>query len=239
MIAGPAGGVTVSGGGQSRVFQVDNLVTASISGMTITGGNVDDDGLYNGGGLYNDGGNVTLTNCTIRGNSAGDGGGVFNGGTATLANCTVSGNSASNGLACGGGLYNGGTATLTNCTVSGNSADLFGSGVYDPGTATLTNCTVSGNTGGGLFDYLGGGTATLTNTIVAGNQGEDLDGALTAASTHNLIGGDPLLAPLGNYGGPTQTMALLPGSPAIDAEAPADRTSPANDQPRPEPGRPP
>jgi len=39
-IKGPAGGVTVSGGGASRVFEVDALVTASISGMTITGGNV-------------------------------------------------------------------------------------------------------------------------------------------------------------------------------------------------------
>src|SRR5262249_55074091 len=38
-ITGPAGGVTVNGGGNSRVFQVDGLVTASISGMTITGGN--------------------------------------------------------------------------------------------------------------------------------------------------------------------------------------------------------
>ena len=37
------------------------------------------------------------------------------------------------------------------------------------------------------------------------------------AAANNLIGGNPLLAPLGNYGGPTQTMALLPGSPAIDA----------------------
>ena len=51
-ITGPAAGVTVSGGGASRVFQVDSSVTASISGMTITGGNV---GYYGGGGLYNDG----------------------------------------------------------------------------------------------------------------------------------------------------------------------------------------
>ena len=50
-------------------------------------------------------GTITLTNCTISGNSAGcDGGGLYNlGGTTTLTNCTVSGNSAGNG---GGGLYN-------------------------------------------------------------------------------------------------------------------------------------
>ena len=33
----------------------------------------------------------------------------------------------------------------------------------------------------------------------------------------DLVGVNPDLAPLGDYGGPTQTMALLPGSPAIDA----------------------
>ena len=50
-IVGPAAGVTVSGGGQSRVFQVDAGVTASFSGLTITGGSTDG----SGGGLANDG----------------------------------------------------------------------------------------------------------------------------------------------------------------------------------------
>ena len=64
--------MTVSGGGTSRVFQVDAGVTASISGLTITGGNA---GYSTGGGLYNDG-TATLTNCTVSGNSAtGNGGG--------------------------------------------------------------------------------------------------------------------------------------------------------------------
>src|SRR6516165_721964 len=52
-ITGAAAGVTVKGGGLSRVFLVDGGVTASISGLTITGGN---SGNYNGGGLYNHGG---------------------------------------------------------------------------------------------------------------------------------------------------------------------------------------
>src|SRR5262249_13112577 len=116
-ITGPAAGVTVSGNNASRVFQVNGLVTASISGMTISGGNA---------GSY------------------GAGGGLLNRGTVTLTNCTVSGNSAGGG---GGGLLNLGTATLTNCTVSGNSASFGGGGVYNAGTLTLTNCTVSGNSG--------------------------------------------------------------------------------------------
>src|SRR5262249_49763874 len=91
-ITGPAAGVTVSGGGLSRVFQVDGLVKASISGLTITGGNTAS--FYGGSGLYCGGGStVTLTNCTVSGNYASDiGGGVFNAGSLALTNCTVSGN---------------------------------------------------------------------------------------------------------------------------------------------------
>ena len=54
-------------------------------------------------------------------------------------------------------------------------------------------------------------------SIVAGNVGGDLDGTGTTTGTGNITTGDPLLAPLGDYGGPTQTMALQPGSPARNA----------------------
>ena len=64
-ITGPSAGVTVSGGGLSRVFQFDANVTASISQMTITGGSATD-----GGGLYNLG-TATLTDCLVVGNSSG------------------------------------------------------------------------------------------------------------------------------------------------------------------------
>jgi hypothetical protein len=267
-ISGPAAGVTVRGGGASRVFMVDALASACIAGMTITGGNASDGHASSGGGLLNLGtamlinctvsvnfadigggmanyGAATLNHCTIRGNSVanfdgyqatgGFGGGLVNDGTVTLNNCTLSGNSADNSAnhaeSFGGGLVNGGTATLNNCTLSGNSTyndgqfgEARGGGLVNGGTATLNNCTVSRNgtyTSLDGYGYVGGldnsGTATLTNTIVASNFGGDLDGSLTAASTHNLIGGDPLLAPLGDYGGAGQTMPLLPGSPAIDA----------------------
>ena len=165
-ITGPKAGVTVSGGEHSRVFQVDGGVTATISGLTITGGNT----ANNGGGLYNDGGTATLTNCTVSGNTtapsspSGYGGGLFNlNGTVTLTNCTVSENYSYYG----GGLDNlNGTATLKNCTVSGNSAGT-GGGVYNggsTGTATLNNTSVSGNTaafGGGITNWLG--KVTLLN----------------------------------------------------------------------------
>ena len=190
-------------------------------------------------------GTTTLTDCTVSGNyrHGGSGGGVVtDDSTTTLTNCTVSGNSAVSG----GGLYtdNYGTTTLTNCTVSGNSASGNGGGVYTTsgGTTTMAGATVSGNSagisGGGLYN--GDGTVNIGNTIVAENtattSGPDALGTF-ASQGNNLIGEtdgssgwvgsdltgtsaqplNPLLAPLGNYGGPTQTMALLPGSPAIDA----------------------
>ena len=120
-ITGPAAGVTISGGGLGRVFQIDAQVTAAISGLTITGGNVDGPGA----GVANYDGTLTLTKCTVSGNSAAYGGGglyTTDYGTTTLTDSIVSGNSAVNG----GGLYssNYGSTLLTNCTVSGNSASM-------------------------------------------------------------------------------------------------------------------
>ena len=120
-ITGPAAGVTVSGGGLSRVFQVDANVTASISGLTITGGSTT--------AAAEPGSRADSTSAELR-----NGGGLFNyGGTTTLTNCTVSGNSASRRVAAAAVQLDG-TLTLTNCTVSGNSAGSFegGGGLYNP-----------------------------------------------------------------------------------------------------------
>ena len=207
-ITGPGANLlTISGGGGGKVFSVYG--SADLSGLTITGGYGD----FSGG--LSSTGTTVLTNCTIAGNSGVYGGGLFNAnGTLTLDNCTVAGNSTSH---LGGGLDNafGGTTSLTNCTVSGNFAGDGGGLENFDGTLSLTDCTVTGNAaveGGGLNNQ---GSLTLTNTIVAGQEsGGDIAGGFTDGGG-NLIGGDPLLAPLGDYGGPTPTVALLPGSPAI------------------------
>ena len=257
--------MTISGGGISRVFLIDSGVTASISGLTISGGSVIGNGgglanygtatltdcntsgnyaaSYNGadglivslgGGVFNsDTADLTLTKCTVSGNSTSDGGGggVWNAGIANLTGCTLSGNITS--FYGGGGLNNSGTADLTDCTLSGSYA-RYGGGLQNSGAANLTDCTISGNyaySGGGIDNA--GGTTTLTNTIVAGNSSGDIEGQVSGSNNligtggsgglvngqgGNLVGvADPLLAPLGNYGGPTQTVALLPGSPAIGA----------------------
>src|SRR5262249_43678776 len=105
------------------------------------------------------------------------------------------------------------------------------------GNLTMTSCTVAGNSGGGIRND--SALFTLRNTVVAHNTadpGPDVFGSLTSLG-HNLIGEtdgstgwvasdrtgtkasppDPRRRPLQDNGGPTATMALLPGSPALDA----------------------
>ena len=219
-ITGPAAGVTVSGGGLSRVFQVDVGVTATISGLTIAGGKTSGDG----GGLNNFG-TVALTDCTVSGNTANGGNGSYSsfgggfensGGDATLINCTISGNTV-NGW--GGGMeISGGLATLINCTISNNVAGYGGSGLYvQVGLINLTNTIVAGNrsSNGAVSDIDDDWISfSGTNNLI----GTDGSGGLRNGHNGNIVGvSNPGLAPLGNYGGPTQTMPLLPGSPAIDA----------------------
>ena len=180
---------------------------------------------------------MTVDSSTLSGNSSvGYGGGIYDGGTATVQNSTLTGNSAFGG----GGIDNDSTLTVDSSTLTGNSA-YHGGGIYDRGTATVHNSTLSGNSindgGGGIYTR---GTSTLDNTIVAANFSVDIDGAIASSSSHNLIGVDtnlsgisngsngnqigtaaapinPMLGSLQDNGGPTQSMALLPGSPALDA----------------------
>ena len=207
-ITGSAMGVTVNAGGLSGVLQVDAKVTASISGMTITGGNT---GYAVGGGVYNRG-TLSMANCTVSGNYGNTGGGFFNAGPLSLINCTVSGNTA----VVGAGEYNtyGTSARLINCTVSGNAASLYFGGFAGSTATTVGNTIIAGNTAPQNPDVVG-----LPHSL--GNNLIGITAPLAWVSS-DLIGTaaapvDPHLAPLGNYGGPTETMALLPGSPALGA----------------------
>jgi len=88
--------------------------------------------------------------------------------------------------------------------------------VYNSGTATLGNTIVAGNTASASGPDALGTVASQGNNLVGETDGSSgwVSSDLTGTIATPL---NPLLAPLGNYGGPTQTMALLPGSPAIDA----------------------
>jgi hypothetical protein len=188
--------LSVSGNNAGRVFRIDPAVTATISGLTVTGGAAGD----HGGGVYIEG-SATLTGCVITGSSAQYGGGLFNHGTAKFIDCSVSGNtatfegagiyndgsltleqssiSANTSHELGGGLQNKGTATLNGSTIISNTSQDGGGGVYNSRTVTLTNCTISGNTGsqgGGLTNYA---TATLTNCTIGFNSAASGGGGLS------------------------------------------------------------
>ncbi len=210
-ITGPAAGVTISANNASRVFAVLSGAAADFSRLTITGGNAA--GFGSGGGIINIG-TLSLTDCTVSGNTSPTGGGISNYGYLSLTNCTVSGNSA----LVGGGIWDVVSVTLTNCTVSGNTATNSGGGLYsDGGLFTLTNTIVAGNTaaGGSPSDIqVRGTTVTGTNNLI----GTGGSGGLVDGVDGNIVGvANPGLSALGNFGGPVQTIALLFGSPAINA----------------------
>ncbi len=219
---------SINGGG---IWSYQSGAT-TITGNTISGNSAGSDG----GGIWSyQSGTTTITGSTISGNSANDdGGGIWSrnqiGGTTTITGSTISGNSASSD---GGGIYstNDGTTTITGSTISGNSASSDGGGIWSAnyGTATSSSTILAGNTadtsGPDLFQSYG--TLAVTFSLIGNNAGSGLTESQIPDADGNLIGGsvggiiDPLLGPLANNGGPTQTHALLAGSLAIDAGDPA------------------
>ena len=240
--------VTIDGNMTSRIFYVNGGVTAYISGLTISNGNV----TANGGGILNFG-TLTIYRSTISGNTAGEyDGGISNwSGTLTVTNSTISGNTATNYS--GGGIGNfSGTLTVTNSTISGNQAAHSGGGIYTNNNTMLNHVTITDNladsnddgTGSGGGIYISAGSPVVFSSIISGNHektggvnvDDDVGGSLAGSSTYNLIGVggglsdgvdgnqvgvvDPKLMPLGWYGGTTQTHALMSDSTAIDAASP-------------------
>lgn len=181
-----------------------------------------------GAAFYNPGGTMTIENCAIINNTGGgSGAAIYNvsGGQMTLLNCTISGNSAPSGS--GGAIYNvtGGTVlTMVNCTVSSNSASGQAGGVFAPsGVFNSRNSIFADNTAGSNPDFSGTFTSQGYN-LIENTAGTTIVGNLTG----NITGLDPNLGPLQDNGGNTLTQALLTGSPAIDA---GDNTgAPATDQ---------
>ena len=222
--SGAGGGLDIEPGGTATAYY------STLSGNSAT----------TGGGIDNNG-SLSLAISTIESNTAGgSGGGVGNeyGGTLTLTNSTLIGNQAGGS---GGGLSNASAASLTNATIATNTGTNAG-GVLNTGTLVAINATIAENSvsstgiGGGL--YAQAGDAKLFNSIVASNtagtsKASNVAGSLALTSANNLFGTGgsgglttfdnnlinvaiPNLGPLANNGGPTETIALLAGSPAID-----------------------
>jgi predicted outer membrane repeat protein len=137
-----------------------------------------------GGGLFLNGAGSLASNCTIRGNSAAIGGGVYLVNGAAITHSIVENNTATNGS--GGGIYSETRAqTVGNCVMAGNKAYASGGGVYN---ATLNNCVLSNNAagtyGGGSYNYGGGAfRATMYNCLIIGNKADQGGGVFSAFVT--------------------------------------------------------
>lgn len=215
------------GGG---ILNVDGGTTSLMTSI------VSSNSAKDGAGIYIDTGLLTIAASTIRNNQTvtnGRGGGIFvNTGALELLDSTVATNSAA--LQGGGVFGSNAILNINNTTLSENWAGRWGGGVsIDRGQLNLTNVTIAGNVavqaGGGVFSSIG--IVRANNSIVANSSPEDcliVSGILVDLG-HNIIedgscishatsfGGDPMLGPLADNGGPTMTHALLPGSPATDA----------------------
>ena len=169
----------------------------------------------------------SITNSTISNNSAicdgdvgeytiGGGGGLGSWATkpVTITNSTVSGNTASTH---GGGLYTRhmGPIVLANSTVTDNTAP-DGAGIADMGSKSPYDLVINSSIVAG--NHLPGGTPLAEIVTVHAITGaNNLVASANVTLPVDTLGGDPLLGPLADNGGPTLTHALLAGSPAIDA----------------------
>ena len=233
-----AGGDGLGEGGAARGGGVCNrgtlvLVGCTLRGNSAYGGNADTYGRGGdgtGGGLANQG-TIALTNCTLNINftvpgSGGQepgtswGGGIWSeGSSASVVNCTISTNTSMKtseySHVMGGGLYVSGTLVIMNTIVAGNRArpssalNSFGPDVFSYGDVLISGYNLIGKTNGS-----------------SGWVASDLTGSEDAPL-------DPLLGPLQDNGGPTPTMALLDGSPAIDNGHSAGYPTDQRGQPRP------
>lgn len=203
------GNRAVSGAGIDNAFGKVMLTDSTLMDNTAKGG----------GGLRNYEGAITLTRTTIAANHADFGGAIDNLGALTLDNSTLSGNIAQYG----GGLrnYTTGTVILTASTIAYNSASAAGDGIDNLGTVNLRYSLIANNTPG--HDCTG------TGLFHDKDYNLDSDGSCGLTATGSRPNTDPRLGPLADNGGPTQTQALLPGSPAIDA-IPAAQCATATDQ---------
>jgi predicted outer membrane repeat protein len=212
---------------------------------TVTNCTFDGNTAEYGGGIWNAGvygvfsdtvGQLSMTDSTIEnnstslsGNTEASGGGLGNKGNAYLHDCTFNNNHADKR---GGGIFsdNYGKTTMINCTIAFNTA-LHGAGIANHDDLHITNCTIAGTRGAkavGLSSYFG--KYTIKNTLFAGNftdSGADgqadqfyfqyappADSHIVYLSTAEM---NKSMGSLANNGGPTETIALFEGNPAIGA----------------------
>jgi len=207
---------------------IDNRGTMTVIGTSIFI-NV---ALFSSGGGLSNNGRISVIDSSFESNHAQfNGGAIFSEGELSLINSTLTRNVAERS----GSIESFGEMAMLNTTVSGNSNASGGS--LFAGNSTIINSTISHNSGGLSTDSRPQfrDTVNIKNTIFANNtdgncvfpilslgHNLDSDGTCNLTGPGDLSGIDPALGPLQNNGGPIETHALLPGSPAIDAGDPND-----------------
>jgi predicted outer membrane repeat protein len=226
--------IVIEGNGhRQNVFNITNGVV-NISGLHIQNAR---------SGIFHLGGTLTVENSSFSNNETQYGGGIYSeAGIVTVRNSTFSGNSATQ---FGGAIYHGYSLfTVVNSTFFNNSAPVGGA-IYTSGDMTVLSSTIAGNSagnsGGGIaIPYCSTSNFKLGSSIVAGNSaatdGPDIFaescGSRLYSLGYNLIGNslgaigysgndllnvNPMLNPLADNGGFTQSMSLQEASPAIQA----------------------
>ena len=186
-------GITISGGGKTRVLETWGAGPYVLRNLAITGGSAASSPAIGGGGV-----DVVIENSSIYGNVATD----ENGGISALGLSRV---------------------TLINSTVSGNSAAKPSLAIYATTKMLIINSTVAHNSGGlSPSTTLVLRNAILSNnegrncsSLNLTREGTNLSDDDTCGGPTEMVIADPKLGPLGDNGGPTPTHAIAAGSPAI------------------------
>jgi Ca2+-binding RTX toxin-like protein len=234
--------LTIAEGFRSFRGTGDGAGIDNFENLTLSNSIIADNFAQEGGAGISNRGTIDLIDSAVINNVVGGGivalggGGIYNDGTATIINSTIASNE---GNELGGGIANRSNLEIFNSTITGNAiatnvSNRSGAGIYNSSNSGLPNGSAEQRA-----------IATITSSIVAGNNNNDLGGGLSSQSNfnsggNNLIGNadgadgfsngvngdivgtaanpiDPLLGTLQNNGGTTPTIALLTGSPAIDA----------------------
>lgn len=232
-----------SGGG------ITNSGTLHLDYVVVTGNHAN----TGGAGIFNTG-DMSINHSAISdnllgsGGSGGEGAGIWHGQfkQLTMENSTISGNSINGGMRASA-LYAMGNVTIKNSTISNNLDAPEVLYFFDSSTGLLENVTLANNEGNGIFNY--GGTVSLKNSILANQTQPDCFNSAGSPSVgtvnslgynlvewnvgcalvvSDLLATDPKLSPLGDNGGPTQTMWLASSSPVLDYVPPANCALPTD-----------
>ncbi|WP_160115019.1 beta strand repeat-containing protein [Bryocella elongata] len=220
-ITGPTALVTISGQNSTPVMTVASGNIVGLTGLTIANGQSSG----NGAGV-NSAGTLVVTNSTFANNASsgiGNGGGIYSSGPSlTVIGSTFVANTSTGG----GAIYSSSPATISNSTFNDNAGNSVGGAIFATGnTLSIQNSTFNANSGtaGGAFRF-NGATLTVNNSILSGDTGSTAAECYapsatcpTNGSNGNVVGVAAKLANLLWYGGPTETMPPLAGSPALNA----------------------